>query len=684
MTIKIDFHLHTIAKLGGKDENFDFSMEWLKKYLNQSKLDAIAVTNHNLFDDENFQDISDEMDNIAIFPGIELDLKSKSGGSGHVNLIYPNDLKFRQELISATTNMDNLTKDESISIEDFFNWFPSYRQGIFVFETGKANSMRVPEELKNVTAVAGVQNGLKFQKIWNENSSIVPVLFSDGHATLNGGNKSRSDINLLKEKNTYIQADNAAFDSIKNAVQNKENVNIVPGLVHTTTTISGVTVSTGLNLIVGRRGSGKTYFLDNVEKDNPERIYRISQFESTKLDQFLNREQKNRGELAIKKWSEQNKNVLDAIRDFVEDESPIGNLDLYLKELHDYATDYVKSQSRNRPLLFSEQSFDLQDLKWVENALRKMKELIESSQIWDYVNEQNKYRSVLIDLYEEVRLKYINEELSNRLKSQANEVILNIKTYVQSVTGQRILPEYDFQTEFRRQVLKKKINQWGRELSEETIDVQKIWGYQIVTSINAYRSASELQKGLATRNRVSDALDLYQSGNLSEYLKLLKSRMMLNTNDLVPALIQRNTNLLTEDGKRASGGQAVALALSLSLEEATSKDVILVDEPEASLDNAFIKTKLIPKLRELSKSRTVFVITHNSTLGSLLAPDYLIVAKKGEDGKHEIFSGEYSSKLLSRSDGETVKSFDDFIDAMEAGLDTFKEKGIVYSDLQDN
>ncbi|MBZ5979421.1 MAG: hypothetical protein SOI57_04140 [Leuconostoc gelidum] len=683
MTIKIDFHLHTVSKEGGKDENFDFSLEWLKTYLHESRIDAFAVTNHNTFDISNFREILNEIDDVKVYPGMELDLISQNG-KGHVNIIFPNDVKYLNELEYVSNKMVSFSKEDAVQVQDFVNWFPSYQDGIFVFETGKANSMREPVELSDITAVAGVQNGLKFQKIWNEEKGVVPVLFSDGHATENGSSKGRSDIDKLKEKNTYIQADNAEFSSIKNAIQNKNNVNIVPGLVHDTSIIAGVTVSTGLNLIVGRRGSGKTVFLDKIEQDNPGKIYRISQFESTKLDQFLAREQKDRGDLAIKKWEIDNQNVLEAIRQLIEDDTPSANIDNYLEKLKDYATDYVTSQTKNKVTLFSEQSFDILNWNWVESSLRNMKNIIDSNQVWNYIEDTSNYRNSLIELYEKVKNKYWQGMLDNRLKSAVNETIKSIKTYVQSITGQRILPELNFQADFRQRLLEKTLNIWGEQLSEDTVDEQLVWGYKIVTSINSYQTAHQLQEGLgkSSNTRVADALSLYHSGNLSDYLKLLKKRMLLNPSNLTPALVQRKTDLLTEDGKIASGGQAVALALTLSLEEATSKDIILVDEPEASLDNAFIKNKLIPKLQGLGHQKTVFVITHNSTLGTLLKPDYLIVAKKDEQGDHKIISGEYSSKILTGVDGQNYSSFDDFIDAMEAGFDTFKQKGDVYDELQ--
>lgn len=49
---KIDLHIHTISTVS--DHAFDFSMNALLQYVNTAKLDAIAITNHNIFDVEQF------------------------------------------------------------------------------------------------------------------------------------------------------------------------------------------------------------------------------------------------------------------------------------------------------------------------------------------------------------------------------------------------------------------------------------------------------------------------------------------------------------------------------------------------------------------------------------------------------------------------------------------------------
>ncbi|CAM3167245.1 hypothetical protein LEGA110927_08990 [Leuconostoc gasicomitatum] len=129
----------------------------------------------------------------------------------------------------------------------------------------------------------------------------------------------------------------------------------------------------------------------------------------------------------------------------------------------------------------------------------------------------------------------------------------------------------------------------------------------------------------------------------------------------------------------------------LKLEQSKNKQIILVDEPEASLDNAFIKNELIDELKKLKLSSSVFVVTHNSTLGSLLKPDYLLVTKYDDsiitehiEDHYKVLSGEYSSARLYDTEHNSYSSYDDFVEAMEAGIDTYKSKGEQYAILGTN
>ena len=73
---KIDFHIHTKPDVL-KDNKFEFSIDWLKEYVKRSELNAIAITNHNLFDIDQFDEIIRDMQDICtVFPGMELSLEN--------------------------------------------------------------------------------------------------------------------------------------------------------------------------------------------------------------------------------------------------------------------------------------------------------------------------------------------------------------------------------------------------------------------------------------------------------------------------------------------------------------------------------------------------------------------------------------------------------------------------------
>ena len=80
---KLDLHVHTIAT--PSDKQFEFSIAALREYVATMAIDAIAITNHNLFDLAQFKQIADVL-KICVFPGIEIDLDS-----GHMLLIAERD-----------------------------------------------------------------------------------------------------------------------------------------------------------------------------------------------------------------------------------------------------------------------------------------------------------------------------------------------------------------------------------------------------------------------------------------------------------------------------------------------------------------------------------------------------------------------------------------------------------------
>jgi len=680
MVKKIDFHIHTIP--GEKDYNFVFSIEWLIDYVTKANLNAIAITNHDFFDMDNYIEIKRSLEkiNCAVYPGMELSLEE-----GHVNIVFDETETENLSSFSSWIEENKSGQKAKISISEYITHMKNWSEGIYIFELGKSNSLNVPNELKNVTAVGGVSNQLKFQSIYLKDDVLTPVLFSDAHATHNDSDNKRNDIDILKQKNTFMQIDNSSFSEIKNCILDKNKVAVNSDWLRDVIEVNGHRVSTGLNLIVGKRGTGKTYFLKEIRKQYPsEEIYYIAQFETAKSEEFIEEQRKKQKLKAFENWKYKFSTQLDGIINYLNsiNDDFSRDVDDYLDSLKIYAKDTAKSNSSSKYQLTKEASFDDFPTNYLKKHLESLQEIISSSDFWSYLSEPEKKKNVFIETYNELRDTYIKKEKEIRVKEKVNEIIKEVKSISRSKTGISKVDECNFSKIMLKSKTEEAINRFlNKIIKEKTIKSETLHGYKIIVKLSPYESAAQLQKNHSTNEAVKDDLITpYLNQEYVTYLNNLKYKGFYNSSNLAEYIMHLDVDLLDSQGTPASGGQAVGFALMIRLEEAKEKPIILIDEPEASLDNAYIKEDLINAIKELKRYSTVFVITHNSTLGSLLDPDYLIVTKKNDAHDYQVLTGEFSSKIISNN-LEEISSYNLFVEAMEAGIESYEKKGNVYESL---
>ena len=77
---RCDLHIHTVPSVS--DRMFTYDKDVLLDYVAKTELDVIAITNHNLFDYAQYQEIKDALTQIVVLPGIEVDLEN-----GHILVI---------------------------------------------------------------------------------------------------------------------------------------------------------------------------------------------------------------------------------------------------------------------------------------------------------------------------------------------------------------------------------------------------------------------------------------------------------------------------------------------------------------------------------------------------------------------------------------------------------------------
>jgi hypothetical protein len=678
MTKKIDFHIHTISSI--KDAEFEFSLEWLKKYIEETDLDAIAITNHDLFEKKNFEEITRNLGEVKVYPGIELTLDI-----GHVNIVFP--VACIDELSNFSDWLSGIhqTQSDSITSEQLCAQLPCWDQGIYIFELGKSKGVKeIPDVFSNVVCVGGVPNQLRFNIAKNNQEGLVPCLFSDAHAT-NQDSGNRNKIENLKNKQTYLQIDSCEFEDIKKCLRDKSKVSINKENLKDAINIDGVNISSGLNLVVGKRGTGKTYFLNKIKEYSDDECYEIKQFETARADEYIEKQRKEQGVKEFSLWQERYTKEFSKIKAYIQDmHNETNDIEKFLVDVKRFANEMARSNSSQKYLLFQETEFELPNIDYIRNALKNIKEVIDNKEIWSLLKNNSQKKSHFIEVYSELRDIYLKYRQDSELKQKINEIMRNVKSTITAWIGIDNVQECSVNKVIEKQQLEKKIDSFLKTIVVETpLKNDRLHGYQIRVNLIPYKTASQFQKAIGTQEAVNnDLIKAYNDKDFIAFLKNLKQKKFYNEANFAEYLLQKEVKLLDSEGVPASGGQAVGFALMLRLNEAKNKPIILIDEPESSLDNAYIRNELNKELKQLARNSMVVVITHNSTLGTLLEPDYLIITSKDNDGTYSVKSGEFTScKIKDSLNGLEEKSYDKFIEAMESGMDSFTKKGEIYANL---
>ena len=179
---------------------------------------------------------------------------------------------------------------------------------------------------------------------------------------------------------------------------------------------------------------------------------------------------------------------------------------------------------------------------------------------------------------------------------------------------------------------------------EAVVSEESIQGFRVEAKKEPFAGAGEIKEASGVRTAFSDAYKVY--GDPYKYLRALLSNENLTRSELYKLFVKISYRILNEDGFEVSGGERSEFRLLQEITDAQNYDVLLIDEPESSFDNLFLKSDVNQILKEISKSMPVVVVTHNSTVGASVGADYIMYARKEmEDGKpvYRLYSG-YSSR----------------------------------------
>ncbi len=668
---KIDLHIHTVKTIS--DADFEFNMESLVEYVTSKNIDVIAITNHNLFNKSQFQKICDALPDTEVFPGIEINIGRFS--SGHLLLIASrnNLLDFENKCKEVQDKI--ISPQEFITLEELKQIFGDLSEYLLIPHMSKNPHMDrvLIDELDAYICCGEVASIKDFIYHAKSTSELTPVIFSDFRA-------KRVSNNNYPVRQTYIDVGNTSLNAIKAALADKNKVKLSEKEGNRIVQIlDNLEISTGLNVVIGERASGKTFTVDEISKC-VDKVKYIKQFEllesePEKAARVFEETLTNKKSDIASKYLKPFSDVVDEIVDIsIEDDEK--NIELYLSSLKKYALESERADVYSKCKMFMEDKYQISKDDRTQEVIKAVLTLIENIEHQEIINKHLKRKnltSLLLELIEKHREKM----LEIKKKELCNEIIDATKQKLKRKSASQSVPELNL---YDIAINKAKIHKFEAIVNQLKktciITNQNIEDFVFEVKKEKFNGAGELRNHSKTIEKFSDAYKKYNSPY--EYLQKLKEISGVPRSNYHEYFVNIKYSILNNYGKPVSGGERAEFLLLQKINEASNYDMLIIDEPESSFDNLFLKNKVNKIIKDISEHMPVIIVTHNSTVGASIKPDFLIHTKRFITNEKEliykVYYGYPNDKELHSIDGEVINNANVTMNCLEAGEEAYNER----------
>ena len=676
---RCDLHIHTVATVS--DRTFEFDKDVLVDYVKKTGLDVIAITNHNLFDYSQFNEIKNALPNTVVLPGIEVDLEK-----GHILVIANNDdgtlFDFNTKCEEVKNNIK--TKDDDITYNTFIKIFADLSKYLLIphYEKDPKLHKDVIEKLDRNIIVGEVSSVKKFIYMKKEDSEPTPVYFSD----------FRIEKGVTPDKypvsHTFFDIDQVNVNTLKLCLMDKTKVSLTSekGIELFQIFPNGQMLSTGLNIMFGKRSTGKTHTLNAIANRFEGKAKYIKQFEllntgKNDSDQFENDlkvRQENSAENFLREFSGI---VTDVLKICSADEDEM-KLQKYLEAVMSSAQQSDVNDVFSKSKLFNESDFKEQNHDEITKLISATLTLLESQLYKPIINNylpETSLKALLKELIEQCR----KENVQKQYFKEVNNMIKTVKESLQLKSAAPRIPDIDLYQYFINKKKREVFAQVAMDVKKKrTISTEKAGHFTISVSARPFANATDLKTIGLRQVSLIDAFAKY--GNPIQYLEQLKAAGV-DSDRIYKLFAAIDYRILNSSGLPVSGGERSEFNFLQKIKDAILCDILIIDEPESSFDNIFLKNEVNKFIKEMAESMPVIISTHNNTIGGSIKPDYILYTEKKMevDGPHfNIYSGYPTAKALKDVAGNSIENYEVTLNSLEAGEQAYSERKDIYETLK--
>jgi len=672
---KIDLHIHTVSTIS--DRSFSFNLDKLRRYVSEAKLDAIAITNHNVFNGMQFRAIDEDL-NVVVFPGIEVNLDGT-----HVLVIsdVADLVNFEEKAELVAQKIIEI--GDTISVDELKEIFGNLSNYMVIPHYDKKPSIKseILEQIAGYVSAGEVDSAKKFIRAIKDEKKPAPVLFSDVRIC--------DELDWFPTKHTFIDCGDLTLSAIKTCLQDKRKVVLSETEGNRLFSVfdDGQKLSTGLNILLGERSSGKTFTLNKINKLNDKAKY-IKQFSLVQQDDYAQEREFNN-----KLTNNRSRFIDEYLSGFKVVLNDVMNIDLHTnrRSVENYISSLLKSAEEadrkdvfSKTALFDESEFPISEGSVLFELIGSVRQVIENTEYREIIDKHINIESLKRLARELIELLW-KKKFEEKKKTFVNSLIRDIRESLKIRTSAVQVEDVDL---YHVSMDEKKVERFSEIVTflkkEAVISDESIQGFSVVAKKRAFAGAGEIKKVSRVKTAFQEAFSKYD--NPYSYLQALLDNESLTRSELYKLFANISYKILNRDGFEVSGGERSEFRLLQEIKDAQNYDILLMDEPESSFDNIFLRSGVNQIIREISKTMPVVVVTHNSTVGASVGADYLLYANKEvEEGNvvYRLYSGHPTDRTLRSPDGKSISNHEITLNSLEAGGDAYDDRRETYEAIKD-
>ena len=711
--MKIDIHTHTKKCKSGDAPTREISPADFCETILSTEVRIIAITNHNVFDLDQFKEIEDGLGQDAqVWAGIELDILENDSRGQLLVIVSPTRAREFSEVVDELTkgsSPDNFTAtiDEVLMKFDLFNplYVAHYKQKMPNISddtleklVSKAeNPGRVIKEVTNSISAgiyishgyasiygSDVQDWSKYEELSRELPDLRLPVDSFEHFCLLL-EKDPTTISAVLDRKTYEDLVLYPFDD---------------------SSILKIKAFNDINVVFGPKGTGKSCILNAIAKHYSENGIDASVYESAsdRLDEIFD----TRGrDLSI--------NLNNYGIEYCANE--IGSLrtagEVGVTSLSKYVT-YFAARGTNR----NAKKILLKNIEPEEESGAK-REFIEfnkaaktTEEFLEFLVKNPSVEKVLSE--EELKeVTHILSELFKRLNnwkwtnfSGWKEVcLLNsaIKAFRSEVERKTGTPAKPTTTGFRDYAMNRFEIEVNAAKIVRSVDTKIPMQVEYVGSLGSnkgdlkFLTEFKFQSGAITSSTLT-SLTGVKKGTQKKFVNLVRKilahaysdELFQHIADLNAIEDVEGVNTVYElllfkryfalDGYPYSPSSGEASMVMLQKELGTDKEVYILDEPERSLGNEYINDVIVPLIKERARAgKKVFISTHDANIAVRTLPYSSIYRCHDSEGYSSYIGNPFSNNLVNPEDGEDQLDWKKVsMRTLEGGEEAFGERGKIY------